>query len=206
MNVLPSSKTMQVNPVVQWQSIYLTYIVFEEESTFIPHLFLTIIYIEHKQLTCNDELDINNAVGCWLQLSQYLHPLISLYSNLVQWQSIYLTYIVFEEGSTFIPQLFLTIIYIKHEQLTCNDELDINDAVGCWLQLSQYQHPLISLYTNLVQWQSIYLTYIVFEEGSTFIPHLFLTIVYIEHKQLTCNDELEIKYDVGCSSVNTSTH
>ena len=59
--------------------------------------------------------------------------LISLYTNLVQWQSIYLTYIVFEEGSTFIPHLFLTIIYIKHEQLTCNDELDINDAVGCWL-------------------------------------------------------------------------
>ena len=41
------------------------------------------------------------------------------------------TYIVFEEGNAFVTHYLLTIVYFKHEVLTCNDWPDINDSVGC---------------------------------------------------------------------------
>ena len=96
------------------------------------------------------------------------------------------TTIGLQMGSTFFSHSLEILVYLQHQKMTCSHEPKINAG-------DDVAHSIM-IPTNLPLWYSFSMTInhsdtIGLQAGSTFLPHSFPPLVYLQHQQLTCSHE-----------------
>ena len=130
---------------------------------------------------------------CFLQFSQNYYLPIYLYS--IRFNANQSMYHYSVLTGWYIPSTLLVDYYLFRTQQAyfCDNQPQINGSyVVAQLILITDNLPMLFFVMTI----NISTTAIVFQQGSTALPHNVLTIAYFEHKKLICDDQPQINGSV----------